>query len=61
MPLLRWTHNDIEEHMYFRHNPCGPTLPVEERKSMYETLDDLLRGEMTPADKQPFALQPGFI
>ena len=41
-----------EQNMRFRHAGRGP-VPEEERRSMYETLDALLRGRTRPENLAP--------
>ena len=39
--LLCWTQSDIEQHTYFRNDEGGRQLDTAQRKSMYDTLDQL--------------------
>ena len=34
VPLLRWTHNNIEQFLNFKHDENGKALPAEDRRSM---------------------------
>jgi hypothetical protein len=51
--ILRWTHNHIEQHMYFRHDQPGDALPQNCRKSTYDTLNHLVHGKRQIAEPPP--------
>jgi hypothetical protein len=51
--LLRWTHDNIEQFLNYRHGENNEVLPQEDRSVIYSTFDELFRGACSQADISP--------
>ncbi len=49
------THPDIESNLFFRHDETGADLNQDDRSSIFKTLDELIRGQIT---EDSHALEP---
>ena len=50
---IRFTHDLIDGRAIFRHDVSAQSMPLDDRSSIYRTLDDLLRGTQTPEGLPP--------